>query len=225
MTDRLTPQREADVFNARFPVGTPVFAYPGFRPEDDRNATRLVTRTRSKASVFGDAPVVMVDGYERINLTHVDVISEDEFKEARAAETPAAPSPADAPVQLDDQRLAEALAAYEGHPDLGFACCTAHAVADHVPALLAEVQRLKAERHSTNEALSDAAEALRDMRDRLAKHERPAIEAKRREIRQSFTELIAQCEQDRDHEGAFDVQCQLRDREEQWKREDEGVTR
>lgn len=45
---------------------------------------------------------------------------------------------------LDDQRLAEALAAYEGHPELGFACCSAHAVADHVPALLAEVQRLKA---------------------------------------------------------------------------------
>jgi hypothetical protein len=37
---------------------------------------------------------------------------------------------------------------------------------EDVPALLAEVQRLKAERHSTNEALDDAVKALRDMRDR-----------------------------------------------------------
>lgn len=64
---------------------------------------------------------------------------------ARVAEKPAEPSPADAPVRLDNQRLAEALTAYEGHPNLGFACCTAHAVAEHVPALLTEIQRLKAE--------------------------------------------------------------------------------
>jgi hypothetical protein len=45
---------------------------------------------------------------------------------------------------------------------------------EDVPALLAEVQRLKAERHSTNEALDDAVKALRDMRDRLAEHESTA---------------------------------------------------
>ncbi|MEU7149145.1 hypothetical protein AB0B15_14085 [Streptomyces sp. NPDC045456] len=52
--------------------------------------------------------------------------------------------------------------------------------------------------------------------------ERRAVEAGRAEIRQSYAELISQCEQDRDHEGAFDVRCRLREREEQWKREDEG---
>ncbi|WP_030670519.1 hypothetical protein [Streptomyces rimosus] len=57
---------------------------------------------------------------------------------------------------------------------------------------------------------------------RVRELERPAVEAERAEIRQSYTELIAQCEQDRDHEGAFDVQCRLREREEQWKREDES---
>ncbi|GAA4823780.1 hypothetical protein [Streptomyces ziwulingensis] len=56
---------------------------------------------------------------------------------------------------------------------------------------------------------------------RIAELERPAVEAKRAEIRQSYVELIAQAEQDRDFEGAFNVQCSLREREEQWKAEDE----
>lgn len=82
----------AETFNARYPVGTPVFAYPGARPEDIPSATRLVTRTRTAAqlSASGD-PVVWVDGEgSYICLTHVDVVSEDEFKAARAAETAAA---------------------------------------------------------------------------------------------------------------------------------------
>ncbi|MFJ5057739.1 hypothetical protein ACIP72_36930, partial [Streptomyces cyaneofuscatus] len=45
-------------------------------------------------------------------------------------------------------------------------------------------------------------------------------EAKRNEIRQSFAELAAQAREDRDHEGAADVELLLRDREEQWRRED-----
>jgi hypothetical protein len=54
---------------------------------------------------------------------------------------------------------------------------------------------------------------------RIEELERPAVEAKRNEIRQSYTDLIAQAEQDRDWHGAFDIQCQLRKREEQWKAE------
>lgn len=65
---------------------------------------------------------------------------------------------------------------------------------------------------------------IRSLKARVAELERPAIEAKRNEIRQSFAELIAQCEQDRDHEGAFDVQCRLREREEQWARDDAAVS-
>lgn len=61
---------------------------------------------------------------------------------------------------------------------------------------------------------------VRRLRARLAELERPAVEAQRNEIRQSFAELAAQCREDRDHEGAFEVECRLRDREEQWKRED-----
>ncbi|MFF7183282.1 hypothetical protein [Streptomyces sp. NPDC008121] len=45
-------------------------------------------------------------------------------------------------------------------------------------------------------------------------------EAKRNEIRQSYSELAAQAREDRDHEGAADVELKLRDREEQWRRED-----
>ncbi|MFJ6566545.1 hypothetical protein ACIQNU_03940 [Streptomyces sp. NPDC091292] len=61
-------------FNARYPVGTPVLAYPGVRPEDDQNAERLITRTRSKAEVLGGhTDVVWVDGHGAcIALTHVD---------------------------------------------------------------------------------------------------------------------------------------------------------
>lgn len=67
-------------------------------------------------------------------------------------------------------------------------------------------------------ASSDA--EIRRLQARVRKLERPAIEAQRREIRSSYTELIAQAEQDRDYEGKFDVECRLREREEQWAAED-----
>lgn len=63
-----------------------------------------------------------------------------------------------------------------------------------------------------------------EARARIAELERPAVEAKRAEIRQSFVELAAQAEQDRDFEGAFNVQCSLREREAQWAREDKEAT-
>lgn len=81
-------QRRVDEFNARYPVGTPVLAYPGFRPEDDRDARRLVTRTRSKATVLsGHTDVVWVDGHSAcITLTHIDPFrATDTSPEARAA--------------------------------------------------------------------------------------------------------------------------------------------
>ncbi|WP_225825644.1 hypothetical protein [Streptomyces naphthomycinicus] len=61
---------------------------------------------------------------------------------------------------------------------------------------------------------------VRRLSARVWELERPAVEAKRNEIRQSFTELIAAAEETKDYEGAFDVQCRLREREEQWARED-----
>lgn len=62
-------------FNEQHPIGTPVRAYPGFRPEVDPSARRLDTRTRSAASVLGDAAVVWVEGHGAcIALTHIDVI-------------------------------------------------------------------------------------------------------------------------------------------------------
>ncbi|OMI34469.1 hypothetical protein [Streptomyces sparsogenes] len=66
----------AEQFNARYPVGTPVMAYPGARPEKFPNEKRLQTRTRSVAWTLGHGePVVMVDGYTGgIALSHVDVI-------------------------------------------------------------------------------------------------------------------------------------------------------
>jgi len=80
----------AETFNSRFPVGTPVLAYPACRPEDCPNDKRLVTRTRSEAQVLGGhADVVWVEGYSScIALSHVDVVTEAEYErlaEARAA--------------------------------------------------------------------------------------------------------------------------------------------
>lgn len=47
------------------------------------------------------------------------------------------------PLNLDP--IQAAITDYEQHPDIGFACCTAHPAADAATALLAEVRRLRAE--------------------------------------------------------------------------------
>lgn len=66
-------------FNTRFPVGTPVIAYPLLRPENAKRSEadmvrRLETRTRSVAWELGHGePVVAVDGYSGgISLEHID---------------------------------------------------------------------------------------------------------------------------------------------------------
>jgi hypothetical protein len=49
---------------------------------------------------------------------------------------------------ISDQQLDEyeaAIAAYQQHPDIGFACCSAHPAADAGVALVAEVRRLRTE--------------------------------------------------------------------------------
>lgn len=67
-------------FNSRFPVGTPVVAYPV-----TRNDESLITATRTPAWELGHGePVVSVDGYAGgICLTHVDVLTEAEWAKAR----------------------------------------------------------------------------------------------------------------------------------------------
>lgn len=64
----------AKQWNSLYPVGTPVVAYPGGRPERDPRGERLVTRTRSRASVLeGHTDVVWVEGHGAcIALSHVD---------------------------------------------------------------------------------------------------------------------------------------------------------
>jgi hypothetical protein len=66
-------------FNAAHPVGTPVVAYPGVRPDDPAaeafGVTRIVTRTRTEAWSAHGTPVVMVNDHGAwIALTHIDVI-------------------------------------------------------------------------------------------------------------------------------------------------------
>lgn len=64
-----TRPMNAQQWNAKYDVGTPVVVYPITR--DD---APLITRTRSEAWALGHgAPVVLVDGYSGgIHLTHVD---------------------------------------------------------------------------------------------------------------------------------------------------------
>ncbi|GHJ21686.1 hypothetical protein [Streptomyces albus] len=107
----------------------------------------------------------------------------------------------------------------------------AHARED-VPQLLAEVDRLRLlvrmyKEHADHyRAYEQDARAETDrLRARVAELERPAVEANRAEIRQSYRGLAAQAREAGDYEGAFEVDCRLREREEQWKREDAGATR
>ncbi|MFE7395673.1 hypothetical protein [Streptomyces sp. NPDC057557] len=70
-TEHPTGELTAAEWNARYPVGTPVTAYPGARGESP-----LTTVTRSKAwTLSGHTPVVLVENYSGgIKLTHLDVI-------------------------------------------------------------------------------------------------------------------------------------------------------
>ena len=149
----------ADTFNALHPVGTLVFAYPGARPEDFPKATRLVTRTRSKASVLGGhTDVVWVDGHSAcIALSHVDVVSEDEWKAAQTAEAVteygALPMPA-GPTRLSDAELAD----YAGVDFTELMDADAAAVVARMRnRLIGEIQRQQAELDGAREsALSEA---------------------------------------------------------------------
>lgn len=67
----------AAAWNALYPIGTPVVAYPGARPEmGGADCERLETTTRTKAwTAHGHTPVVMVHGHGAyIQLTHCDPI-------------------------------------------------------------------------------------------------------------------------------------------------------
>ncbi|MGA5819706.1 hypothetical protein ACPC54_17830 [Kitasatospora sp. NPDC094028] len=72
----------AEQFNERHPIGTPVTAYPGIRPEyaaqTGLTCRRLETRTRSVAWNLGHGePVVLVDDYAGgISLGHIDLRTE-----------------------------------------------------------------------------------------------------------------------------------------------------
>lgn len=97
--DKAEGQRKADAWNARYPIGTPVMAYPGIRPDDPIAVAyqkrvaegrtfpsikdpckRLKTTTRTPAWILGHGtPVVSVNGYPGgIHLEHIDVIPRDD---------------------------------------------------------------------------------------------------------------------------------------------------
>lgn len=75
----------AETFNTRYPVGTPVVAYPCARPQAFPSDPRLLTRTRSKAAVLGGhTDVVWVDGHSAcIALSQIDVVTEAEVQAAQ----------------------------------------------------------------------------------------------------------------------------------------------
>lgn len=78
------PDLTADQWNQLHPIGTPVIAYPGVRPEYAAEigaqigsdiCPLLVTRTRSRSWTLGHGePVVAVEGYAGgISLDHIDL--------------------------------------------------------------------------------------------------------------------------------------------------------
>lgn len=76
----------AEQWNKRFPIGTPVLAYPGARPQDGPDDETLITHTRTQAQVVasGDS-AVWVDGHGAyIALTHVDPVTEEQWQQAHA---------------------------------------------------------------------------------------------------------------------------------------------
>lgn len=77
------PPLTAEQWNERHPIGTPVIAYPGIRPEyaaeiGTTKYPRLETVTRSRAWNLGHgAPVVAVVGHSGgISLEHVDAVEQ-----------------------------------------------------------------------------------------------------------------------------------------------------
>lgn len=161
----------ADTFNSLHKVGTPVFAYPGIRPEhpvaiayrkranegrafgDKDPCKRLVTKTRTSAWELGHgAPVVSVDGYAGgIVLDHVDVVSEGEWEAAKTAEAVAAegalPMPAGS-VRLTVERLAEIKSLLRYETSISFHSARAK---ESMLLLVAEVERLRAELEAASE--------------------------------------------------------------------------
>jgi hypothetical protein len=84
MTTQPQPNLTADQFNERYPIGTPVIAYPGCRPlpgQELSDCCRTIhTTTRSRASVLGGhTAVVWVEGHGAcIALTHIDPVTSPE---------------------------------------------------------------------------------------------------------------------------------------------------
>lgn len=155
-------------FNALYEVGVPVFAYPGARPEDFPKATRLVTRTRSKASVLGGhTDVVWVDGHSAcIALSHVDVVSESAFEEALLADAVAAqgalPIPA-GPTRSELQQISDEIARFGIY---GTAVPATKALVKRADELVTENARLREELAKAREkALNEAADSFDRMAD------------------------------------------------------------
>ncbi|MEV7975351.1 hypothetical protein [Streptomyces sp. NPDC086519] len=172
-------------WNACYPVGSLVFAYPGARPEDIPSARRLVTRTSTEAQSVGldREGVVWVEGNGAyIALTHVDPVTEAEWNAAKAAEAEAAalsaPSSPGRGELLSETRLLEIRNARYTLRSL--------AAADRdISDLLDELDRMRAERHVTNEALSTAHEALRVQCDRSA-----GLEQRNRAVMSTAKQLL-----------------------------------
>jgi hypothetical protein len=70
----------ADEWNARYPIGTRVMAYPGVLPVDEAagwTCERVETRTTGAAWVLGGRPVVLVAGEGNVDLDHVEPVPAD----------------------------------------------------------------------------------------------------------------------------------------------------
>lgn len=146
----------AETFNSLHPVGTPVFAYPGARPEDIPSARRIVTRTRSKAQSVGldrEGVVWVEDHGAYIALSHVDVVPESVWAAAKEAEAVAAKKEqANLRAELDSYEVMNPQQCRAGkHADWLVDSEYAHACP------WCQVEQLKAERDALQQRLNQAA--------------------------------------------------------------------
>lgn len=70
-----------------------------------------------------------------------------------------------------EAEIAAAVALYEGHPNIGFACCSAHGPADGVRELLAELAAVRAERDQARAELAEFASRVNELESRLCECE------------------------------------------------------
>lgn len=129
---------------------------------------------------------------------------------------------------LDPERLAEIKALVRNETSIAF---YSNRAKESVLLLIAEVERLRAAESEMADVIAGTGLNLHEeeqetarLRAELVALKRPDIARRQRKDRESYEALIAQAREDKDFEGAFDVEVKLAEAESRWRRENDEVT-